>query len=137
MAREIIIRTTDDLDRMEGISTLADVTREIVIDGVLHVVDLTNGHNAELNMDLARWLKAAHDKIKVTVSVNGKKTEHSSAGRVKLSKEMRERVRQWAADNGRELAKRGYIPTDVIDAFYADNSDIVSVEGGAEVKVNA
>ncbi len=111
MAREVITRMTDDLDR----SKLADVTRELGYEGVIHILDLTHQNDEKLSKMLQPWLVAAHEKKRM--SGRRRPRDGTVTAVNKASKAQRDSIRGWARDNGYVLNDRGYIPKRVVEAY--------------------
>lgn len=126
MAREVIIRMTDDFDR----SAVADETLEFTFNKVTYVLDLTTEHADELRELLAPWMHAAHEKIKV-----GKHTEQASptpkaaagsaySDRV-LPDDVRDRIRRWAIDNDwPDIAEMKLLSFEVRSAYIDATGDM-------------
>lgn len=129
MAREIVIRMTDDLDRSQE----ATVIRELGVDDSIYTIDLTEEHSAELDEVLAAWIDAAHSKVKwlkrdrkdAQRSVNGAVSATPTAATKSNSasdKARRQRIRAWGRKNGWQVADRGYVPKALEDAYTAAHS---------------
>ena len=104
MARTVII--TDDLTGEQGAKT-----RVIVIDRTEYEVDLTDASMAELKETLRPYLK--HARI-TKGAPKGRRTAKRSA-----APSQAQAVREWAAQNGVDVPKRGRVPASVIAAFEA------------------
>lgn len=121
MAREIIIRMTDDFDR----SLAADETEEFVHEGVKYVIDLTEEHAEEFREFIDRYKRAAHEAVKVIVSDKSggaaaskqPATKNQARSPEGETKEDRMRIREWAKDNGFKVQERGLIAQDIRDAY--------------------
>lgn len=131
MAREVIVRMTDDLDR----SKLADITRDLTFEGVVYTLDLTSEHYEELKADLQPWMDAAHEKTRLGA---GKRPATASTparpakvgGVDKAAREERAKIRRWAQESGYPLGAKGIIAGYIIEAYYAAQQGTVTVEGG-------
>lgn len=114
MAREVIVRMTDDLDRTEQ----ADEVIDIGWDGFVYTLDLTTKHADELRADLERWLKAAHEKVKWPKANRPKQNDATPSPTVSVSdKETRREIREWARENGFEVKPRGIVSQKIIQAY--------------------
>lgn len=115
MARYKRIEFVDDLDGQPiDPDDIMPVHLEVKFPGrpaVRYVLDLRAANVAALEADLARYTDRA-------TPVLGKTAKHSTASRrLRRSPEQTHRIRQWAADNGYDIASRGRIPSNVITAF--------------------
>ncbi|MBB5167227.1 histone-like nucleoid-structuring protein Lsr2 [Mycobacterium sp. AZCC_0083] len=119
MAREVSIRTVDDLDK----TLEAKNVETIGFRGFIYKLDLTDEHSDELVADLSRWLKAAHAKTKWArksavvkrIAQPAKKT----AG--ELTQAQRQEARAWGRANGYEVATRGKLNPDLVKAYLKAN----------------
>lgn len=123
MAREVIIKMTDDLDRVSP----ADEVIEFVYEGLKYTLDLTEQHADEFRAAIEPYVQAAHESAKVKVldksqaqalptGVGVRKTfAKSPEGE---TKEQRMAIRKWAADNGFPgNPQRGIISREVREAY--------------------
>lgn len=128
MAREVIVRMTDDIDRGQE----ADTTEEFTFENVTYVLDLTTKHSEDLRADLKKWMDAAHERIKL------KRNSPSIVNRAPdgETKEARERIRSWAVKHGLKVSDRGVVSKEVRDAYSAahgtDNDVIPPPPSAAE-----
>jgi hypothetical protein len=118
MAREVVIRMLDDLDRTQEASEAITIGYR----GFIYELDLTAVHAEELNGLLQPWITAAHDKVKWPKRSQAeakKAAAERKPARPKstLTPEERKEARQWGRENGFTVATRGYIPQDVIKAW--------------------
>ncbi|MFD2675367.1 histone-like nucleoid-structuring protein Lsr2 [Gulosibacter bifidus] len=111
MARKVVYQLIDDLDGTQ----LADGVGETVkfgLDGVDYEIDLGPDNAEALREFLSSYVKTGR-------RVSGR------VARTKLPKAGPKRdlavVRKWAAANGYEVADRGRVPQQVLDAFDAAN----------------
>ncbi|MGV0436333.1 histone-like nucleoid-structuring protein Lsr2 [Corynebacterium mastitidis] len=107
MARKAMTQYFDDLN---GTPLESDEVNVVLfgLDGTNYVVDLS-AENAEQFRELfAPYLKVARKHVG---TVNG----HRNSGAARNSK-ARE-IRQWALDQGKDIALRGKIPTEVIETY--------------------
>jgi nucleoid-associated protein Lsr2 len=113
MAREVIQRVTDDLDGSPDAATI-----QFSLDGYAYEIDLGPRNEARFRDVLApfveRAAKVRHDRRP------GRGGQRSTASR-DGDKERAQLVRQWALDNGVQLAARGRIAVGVLDAYDGEN----------------
>lgn len=105
MTKEVVIQLRDDLSKK-----LADdvSTREFTIDGVAYETELSDENYAKFQKAVARFVAAARVK---------KKT------RKKPPPQRQGDVRQWAVAAGYEVAARGALPAEVIEAYRLHKSE--------------
>ena len=118
MAREVVIRMTDDIDRTQEASEV----ETLGFRGFIYELDLTKEHSDELAQLLEPWLKAAHQKAKWPKRIKEEAVKRVAAKKAPatkspLTKEQRQEVRQWGRDNGFEVAQRGFLATDLVKAW--------------------
>jgi nucleoid-associated protein Lsr2 len=111
MAQKVVVELVDDLDgtASDDISTVT-----FGLDGVRYEIDLTEDNAERLRDALADYVGAARrtgGRIKRATSVS------SSVARPSTNREQTKAVRDWARQNGFDLADRGRIPTNVVAAF--------------------
>lgn len=115
MAQKVFVELVDDLDGTisEDISTVS-----FGLDGVSYEIDVTE-HNAE------SLRKAFEDFINAGRRVGGRVKRGSAAtarppsAPTAADREQARAIRDWARQNGFDLADRGRIPADAIAAFDA------------------
>lgn len=121
MARETIVRHTDDID---GTTLEAPRVETIGFRGFVYELDLTDEHADELAADIEKWIQYAHAKVKwpkrITPVVENppvpiKKVASKRAST--LTPEQRKEARQWGRDNGYRVADRGYLSPDLEKAY--------------------
>jgi hypothetical protein len=105
MARKVLVRLVDDLDGLPG-EDVATVT--FSLDRVTYQIDLNDANASKLRDGLAAFVAA------------GRRT----GGRVKRGAAVRgandgPAIREWARENGHQLADRGRIPSHVVAEFRA------------------
>lgn len=111
MAQKVVVELVDDLDgtASEDISTVT-----FSLDGASYEIDLTDGNAGRLRDSLAQFVGAARrtgGRIKRSAATTG------PAARPTANPEQTKAIRNWARQNGFDLADRGRIPTDVLTAF--------------------
>ena len=109
MARRVTVSLVDDFDG----KTDADETVAFAIDGVSYEIDLSSKNAKQLRDDLGRWIGAARRvggrrraRAAVAVGTSGSRAESAA-------------VREWARRSGYDVAQRGRLPADVVDAYRA------------------
>lgn len=115
MAQKTVVQLIDDLDGStnDSIETVA-----FGLDGVAYEIDLSD--------DNAGRLRDALDEFVASARRTGgrvKRGSVASAGGGNGSARDREQtqaIREWAKNNGHEVADRGRIPAAVIEAFEAE-----------------
>jgi hypothetical protein len=115
MAQHTIVQLVDDLD---GTNSDTVHTVEFGLDGVTYEIDLNDDHANQLHDRLATFIGSARrtggrrrsGTATMTPQVNG-------SGR---TREQTHAIREWANQNGYQVADRGRIPAAVIDAFDTD-----------------
>lgn len=113
MAREVIVRMTDDFDRSEE----ADESVDIGWDGYVYTLDLTTKRADELRSILDPYLSAAHEKVKWPKANRPQKSDVPPTNHTVADKETRREIRDWARQNGHDVKARGIISAEVIQAF--------------------
>ncbi|WP_344413457.1 Lsr2 family protein [Amycolatopsis minnesotensis] len=112
MAQKVLVSMVDDLDGGEATQTV-----EFALDGVEYQIDLSDENANDLRDGLYRYLENAR-------RVGGRKRTASAGTRAETGESLAEKrarnqeIRDWARNNGfPDLADRGRVPTEVIDAF--------------------
>jgi hypothetical protein len=122
MAREVIIRMSDDFDR----SLPADEVIEFTYQGVTYILDLTTEHADEFRETVKPYMEAAHEVVKLTK--DGKPSKRGSAGLLPKAKYYspegettaeRDKMREWAAANGFPTMPRGLVKDEIRQAYSA------------------
>ena len=112
MAQKVVVELVDDLDGTvsDDISTVS-----FALDGAEYEIDLTEDNAERLRDTLADFVQAARrtgGRVK-----RGTSSAAKPAARPAADREQTKAIREWARQNGFEMADRGRIPTNVIDAF--------------------
>jgi hypothetical protein len=109
MAQKVTVTCVDDLDG----SAAADETVALTLDGVSYEIDLSTKHAKKLRAALQPWIQAGR-------RVGGRRrTSIIAASRTPTQPEESAAIRLWARKHGFQVASRGRIPTDVVNAFRA------------------
>jgi hypothetical protein len=111
MARKVLVRLVDDLDGLpsEGVATVT-----FSLDGVTYQIDLNEANASKLRDGLADFISAAR-------RTGGRMKRGSAVGGRAASANDGPAIREWAREQGHELAERGRIPSHIVDAFHAAN----------------
>jgi hypothetical protein len=120
MAQKVLVQLVDDLD---GTSAEDVATVLFGLDGVSYEIDLSDTNAERLRDGLQEFVDSARrtgGRVKrgVRPAQSGKASGPGEAGQ----------IREWALENGFELAGRGRIPSHVVEAYK---------EAQAEPKVTA
>lgn len=126
MAQQVIVELVDDLDgtTSDDISTV-----NFGLDGAHYEIDLTEANAQTLRSTLEQFVGAARRTGGRLKRGTATTTTRSSANR-----EQTQAIREWARQQGYDLADRGRIPFNVIEAF--DNAHATkgkTVSSSAEV----
>jgi hypothetical protein len=107
MAQKVLVQLVDDLD---GTSSDDVTTVEFGLDGVLYEIDLNTANAEKLREVYDDYVSSARrtgGRLKRGARPANKPGANGEAAA----------VREWAADNGYELAGRGRIPSHVVEAY--------------------
>lgn len=113
MAQKVVVQLIDDLD---GIPTEDGQTVSFALDGVSYEIDLRPENAAKLREALADFVASAR-------KTGGRTRRGTAAGPGRKpaadvrNKEQTRAIREWARNNGHELAERGRIPAHIIEEF--------------------
>jgi hypothetical protein len=111
MAQKVTVQLVDDLDGTpsEDISTVS-----FALDGASYQIDLTDDNAERLRDTLADYVNAARrtgGRIKRSAATA------NTSPRTAANREQTKTIREWARNNGFDLAERGRIPANVLEAF--------------------
>lgn len=107
MARKQVTHYFDDLDN----TPLTDEEVEVIrfgFNGTEYTIDLS-----QKNADRFRELMTPYVEVATRRVLPASNRRSSGAARNSRARE----IRQWALDQGKEVARRGKIPADVIEAY--------------------
>lgn len=106
MAKKVIYQLTDDLDHTE-IPDGEGETVQFGLDGTNYEIDLTDAHATKLRSLFNRYVES------------GRKTNGKNSATKKTTGPKRDlaAIREWARSNGHDVADRGRIPGEIIDAY--------------------
>jgi hypothetical protein len=109
MGQKVTVTFVDDLDG----STAADETVAFTLDQVAYEIDLSTKHAKKLRAALRPWIQAGR-------RVGGRRrTSIVGASRTPAQPPESVAIRLWAREHGYQVASRGRIPADVVNAFRA------------------
>ncbi|MFC7432515.1 MULTISPECIES: Lsr2 family protein [unclassified Agrococcus] len=118
MARKTIVEIVDDISG-EPLADGAGRTVSFSFDGAQYEIDLTHGHAEELRDALEPWIAAARRVSGTTRASSGSGASRSGrSGSSRASKDV-QAIREWAAEHGFQVATRGRIPANVVEAYEA------------------
>jgi hypothetical protein len=113
MVQKQVVQLVDDIDGTEAHQTV-----HFSIDGKNYIIDLHNGHAAQLRDALGRYTKHArvnaNAKAAAAPKVRGVASAQAAAKREHLAA-----VRVWARANGYVVNERGRIPDNILEAYAA------------------
>jgi hypothetical protein len=109
MAQKVLVQLVDDLD---GTSAEDVATVLFGLDGVSYEIDLSDTNAERLRDSLQEFVDSARrtgGRVKrgARPAQSGKAASAGEAGQ----------IREWALENGYELAGRGRIPSHVVEAY--------------------
>jgi hypothetical protein len=103
MAQKVLVQLVDDLD---GTSSQDVSTVLFGLDGVSYEIDLSDANAERLRDSLADYVESAR-RTGGRIKRGTRPAQSGEAGQ----------IREWALENGFELAGRGRIPSHVLDAY--------------------
>ena len=112
MAQKVLVQMLDDLD-----GSVANQTVPFSLDGVQYEIDLSDDNASELRDSLAQFISAGRRvggrKMRLATGQSASETRPSGTA----DRERSRQIRAWAIEQGYEVAERGRIPADVVDAY--------------------
>ena len=129
MAQKVLVQFVDDLDGSVGedVSTVS-----FALDGVSYEIDLREANAAKLRNSLQDFVDSARrtgGRIKRGATPAQAPAPVQAKPSDARSKEQTRAIREWAKKNGHDLADRGRIPANVIEAFEASHAKRTSRRG--------
>jgi hypothetical protein len=112
MAKRTITELIDDLD-----GSPAEVSREIVLDGVAYAVDLSAVNSARLDEALAPFIGAGSKIDRGGPRLRLVRPSDTARATSPADRERNAAVRAWAAEQGLALSDRGRIKSEILDAY--------------------
>ena len=113
MAERIVRQLIDDLDGSE-IADGGGERIEFSLRGVEYQIDLSAANIAKFDKALKPYVDAAA-KVRASRTRRVKSSGSNGAG----SKEQLAAIREWARKNGHEVADRGRVKAEIVEAFEA------------------
>lgn len=107
MARKVTTEFIDDID-----GGAAERTFTFAVDGTNYEIDLSANNIAEFKQAIGGFIESAR-------KASAGRRARRSANRGSVSREQSQAIRDWARQNGYDIAPRGRIKTEVVDAFNA------------------
>jgi hypothetical protein len=108
MARKVLVRLVDDLDGLpsEGVATVT-----FSLDRVTYQIDLNESNASKLRDGLAGFIAAARR--------TGGRVKRGAASGGRAAANDGPAIREWAREQGHQLAERGRIPSHIVDEYRA------------------
>ena len=110
MAKETITRLVDDLD-----GEAAHETVKFGLDGHLYEIDLSSKNAKKLRAELATFVEHS-SRVSGRTTAPARRGGRSSAG--SAHPDQNRAIREWAQAKGYEVAERGRIKQEIVDAFH-------------------
>lgn len=111
MAQKVVVELVDDLD---GTASPDVTTVTFGLDGIRYDIDLNDDHADQLRDLLASYVAAGR---RTSGRIKRQTTATTTKPSAPANREQTKAIRDWARQNGFELADRGRIPTHIINAF--------------------
>ena len=108
MVKKVTVCLLDDLD-----GKAADETVQFVLDSVRYEIDLSETNAKKLRNKLQPWVTAGRR------TAGSRRRRRVRAASASIGRPDSAAIREWARKSGREIAQRGRIPVEVIDAYRA------------------
>jgi hypothetical protein len=110
MAKETITRLVDDLD-----GGVAHETVTFGLDGHLYEIDLSTKNAKKLRSELASFVEHGS---RVSARAERPVRPGSGSSTAPIHPDQNRAIREWAHAKGYQIASRGRIKQDIIDAFH-------------------
>jgi len=108
MAKKVTVSLIDDFDGKQ-----ADETVQFGLDGVSYEIDLSEKNAKKMREGLRPWVDAGQ-------RIGGSRRRRAvGTGGVSVDRKQSAEIREWARKCGYEVARRGRIPAEVLDAYRA------------------
>src|SRR4051812_44095275 len=111
VAQQVSVKLVDDIDGSEASQTVA-----FVFDGRSYEIDLSEDNTARLRDAISPFVKAAR-----RAGGARRTTDRSRSSRAAANREPIAEIRKWARAPGHNVPDRGRIPTNVLNAYEAEN----------------
>jgi hypothetical protein len=110
LARETITRLIDDLDGGEAVETVT-----FGLDGLYYEIDLSSKNANKLRTALSTYVEHGHRVAgRTSGAARGLRRRANGGG----DRELNQAIRAWAQKRGMEVAPRGRIKQEIIDAYH-------------------
>ena len=110
MAKETVTRLVDDLD-----GGVAHETVKFGLDGHLYEIDLSSKNAKKLRAELAAFVEHGN-RVSARAAAPARRGGWTNAGAV--HPDQNRAIREWAQSKGYEVAERGRIKQEIVDAFH-------------------
>jgi hypothetical protein len=108
MVKKVLVSLIDDFDGKP-----ADETVQFGLDAVSYAIDLSAKNAKKLREHLQPWVNAGRR------TGGSRRRRGVGTGGASIDRKQSAEIRNWARRSGYEVASRGRIPADVVDAFRA------------------
>jgi Lsr2 len=108
LSTKVTVSLIDDVD-----GELADKTVQFGLDGVSYEIDLSEKNANRMREDLLPWVEAGR-RI-----AGSRRRRAAGSGGVSVDREQSAEIRAWARKDGYQVAGRGRIPAEVLEAYRA------------------
>jgi hypothetical protein len=113
MARQTVTRLVDDLD-----GGVAHETVAFSLDGQQFEIDLSNKNAKKLRNELAPFVEHGN-RVSTRVARAGRTpAARTPAARTLAGRDQNRAIREWAQAKGYDIAPRGRIKQDIVEAFH-------------------
>jgi hypothetical protein len=109
MAKETVTRLLDDLD-----GGVAHETVKFALDGHSYEIDLSSKNAKKLRSDLAVFVEHGSRVSNRTAAGQGRRSRQTGGS----ERDHNRVIREWAQSNGFDVAERGRIRQDIVEAFH-------------------
>jgi Lsr2 len=112
VAQQVSVKLVDDLDGSEAVDTVA-----FSIDGRQYEMDLSDKNAAKLRDALAPFVASARQIGGGRRRRTSPKTAPGGKARQMTDRERTIAIREWARQQGHQVADRGRIPSSIVEAY--------------------
>jgi hypothetical protein len=109
MAKETVTRLLDDLD-----GGVAHETVKFALDGHSYEIDLSSKNAKKLRSDLAVFVEHGNRVSGRTTAGPGRRARQGGGS----DKDQNRAIREWAQSKGFDIAERGRIKQEIVEAFH-------------------
>jgi hypothetical protein len=115
VAKETITKLIDDLDGGEAHETV-----KFGLDGYSYEIDLSTKNANKLRNALSPYLESGTRLSSRVVAVNGRGAAPRGRGTAVAEREQNQAIRAWALRRGMDVAPRGRIKQEVVEAYHRE-----------------